>query len=70
MRLYTEYDEYGKMMTGFDSANERAFFGHWQNPEYQENELIMNMSEQEFEEYLNGLNSNDDDQVTDYSLPF
>jgi len=36
----TKYSDYGRMMTGFSSGNERSFYGHWKNPEYQEQEMF------------------------------
>lgn len=48
----TKYSDYGRMMTGFDSGNDRSFYGHWSNPEYQENEYVANIGEEEYRDYL------------------
>lgn len=47
----TKHSDYGRMMTGFDTGTERSFYGHWSNPEYQENEMLANMSETEYQAY-------------------
>lgn len=43
MKDPTTYNNYGRMMTGFNSGIEHSTFGHWSNPEYaqltQESEL-------------------------------
>ncbi len=62
-------------MTGFDTGTERSFYGHSSNPEYQENEILTNMSEEEYQVYLK--KQSDKKQKTksdinnfDDSLPF
>ena len=71
----TKYSDYGQMMTGFSSGNERSFYGHWKNPEYQEFDMVDNMSEEEYQAYLK--NKSEEEQETklnsedyDDSLPF
>ena len=61
----TKYSDYGRMMTGFDSGNDRSFYGHWSNPEYQENEMLANMSEEECQAYLKKKNEKNQETKLD-----
>jgi hypothetical protein len=40
------------MMTGFDNSIEHSMYGHWSNPEYQEDQQFASMEPEEYEEYL------------------
>jgi len=71
----TKYSDYGQMMTGFSSGNERNFYRHWTNPEYQEQEMFANMSEEEYQAYLKKQSEKKqetklDSENFDDSLPF
>jgi hypothetical protein len=71
----TKYSDYGQMMTGFSSGNEESFYGHWTNPEYQEQEMFANMSEEEYQDYLKKQSEEKqetklDSENFDDSLPF
>ena len=71
----TKHSDYGRMMTGFDTGTERSFYGHWTNPEYQEQEMFVNMSEDEYQAYLKKQSEKKqetklDSENFDDSLPF
>ena len=48
-----KYNNYGQQQTGFSNSIDHQWYGHWSNPEYQENCQLAEMTEEEFEEYKN-----------------
>lgn len=70
-----KYSDYGRMMTGFDNSSDHAFYGHHGNPEYQQNQQLESMSEEEYNEYMKKQSEKEQKQKQigeelDDSMPF
>lgn len=65
------YSCYGRMMTGFDNSIEHSMYGHWSNPEHQEDQQFASMPPEEYEAYLAKKdNPSAQDQPSSDWLPF
>jgi len=70
-----KYSDFGRMMTGFDNSSDHAFYGHHSNPEYQQNQQMEGMSEEEYKEYTKKQSEKEQEQKQigeeiDESMPF
>lgn len=62
-----KYSNYRQMMTGFENSIDHGFYRHWSNPEYQEQECLCNMTEEEYELYIK---QKEDKSNNEEYLPF
>lgn len=65
------YSCYGRMMTGFDNSIDHSMYGHWSNPEHQEDQQFASMNPEEYEAYLaKKEESHSEHKSSSYPLPF
>jgi hypothetical protein len=65
------YSYYGRMITGFDNSIEHSMYGHWSNPEHQEDQQFASMQPEEYEAYLAKKEGQPaQDQPSSDGLPF